>query len=266
MNRFSTTTYLLSFAILTVAALGGEELERKPIELGGRPAFVILPPEGSPKLDGAVPWVLYAPTFDRSLPSDRDEGWMMRQFLERGIAIAGIDVGESYGSPSGQEHYTALHNHLVKQFGFDKKASLLARSRGGLMLYNWAVENPDKVRCIAGIYPVCDLTSYPGVAKACGAYGLSEQEMAAQIDKHNPIPRLEALAGAKVPIFHIHGDQDKVVPLEANSTALIDRYKKLGGPAELKVAPGQGHNMWRGFFECQALVDFLIANATGKKP
>ena len=41
------------------------------------------------------------------------------------------------------------------------------------MLYNWAAENPSRVGCIAGIYTVCDLRSYPGLERACGAYGLS---------------------------------------------------------------------------------------------
>ena len=41
------------------------------------------------------------------------------------------------------------------------------------MLYNWAVENLEAVACIAGIYSVCDLRSYPGLDKACRAYGLT---------------------------------------------------------------------------------------------
>ena len=263
MKWLPITTALLLIATLVAPAAEEPKLEREHFALDGRPAFVILPAADSPKHAGGIPWVLYAPSFDRSLPSDRDEGWMMRQFLDKGIAIAGIDVGESYGSPRGQNHYTALYTHLVKQFNFDPKASLLARSRGGLMLYNWAVENPEKVRCIAGIYPVCDLASYPGLAKACSAYDLSAQELEAQLDQHNPIPRLKALADAGVPILHIHGDQDKVVPLDANSAALVERYKKLGGTARLIVAPGQGHNMWRGFFQCQELVDFIISEASG---
>lgn len=254
---------LLMLASLTASAADEVKLERETFTIDGRPAFVIRPDADKPERDGATPWVLYAPTFDGSLPNDRDEGWMMRQFLDRGIAIAGVDVGESYGSPKGQKVYSSLHAHLVEEFGFDKKASLLARSRGGLMLYCWAVDNPQKVRCIAGIYPVCDLASYPGLAKACGAYGLTAAELAEQLDQHNPIPRLERLVDAKVPVFHIHGDQDKVVPLDANSAALVKRYKGLGGAAQLEVAPGQGHNMWRGFFHCQELVDFIISNATG---
>ena len=128
------------------------------------------------------------------------------------------------------------------------------------MLYNWAAENPQSVACIAGIYPVCNLTSYPGLRRACGAYGMSEQQLAARLADHNPVDRLKPLAEAKVPIFHIHGDSDKVVPLDQNSGLLALRYRKLGGRVTVKVVKGQGHNMWPGWFRDQNLVDFVIAS------
>ena len=59
---------------------------------------------------------------------------------------------------------------LVEKRGLAKQACLLSRSRGGLMLYSWAAENPDKVRCITGIYPVCNIASYPGLPRASGAF------------------------------------------------------------------------------------------------
>ena len=34
---------------------------------------------------------------------------------------------------------------------------------------------------------------------------------------------------------------------------------------QLIVPNGQGHNMWKGFFHCQELVDFVITHAKGKK-
>jgi dipeptidyl aminopeptidase/acylaminoacyl peptidase len=187
---------------------------------------------------------------------------MFERFLKAGIAIAGVDVGESYGSPKGRAVYSALHEHLVKKRGLAKQACLLARSRGGLMLYCWAVENPDKVRCITGIYPVCNIASYPGLNRACGAYGLTVEQFEADLAKHNPIDRLAPLAKAKVPIFHIHGDKDGTVPLDKNSALVKERYDKLGGLMTLEVVPGQGHNMWPGWFQSQNLVDFLIGHAT----
>lgn len=90
---------------------------------------------------------------------------MFRCWLDAGLAIAGIDVGESFGSPAGRAHFTALHG-LLTRYGFSPRPALLARSRGGLMLYNWAVEHPELVVCVAGIYPVCNLTSYPGLAES----------------------------------------------------------------------------------------------------
>ena len=74
------------------------------------------------------------------------------------------------------------------------------------------------------------------------------------------------LAKARVPIFHIHGDSDLVVPLEKNSAALAQQYEQCGGQMKLTIIKAQGHNMWSGWFQCQELVDFVIANATGKKP
>ena len=90
---------------------------------------------------------------------------------------------------------------------------------------------------------------------------MTEQQLTAKLSEHNPIDRLAPLAKAKVPIFHIHGDRDDIVPLEKNSGEVEKRYAKLGGEMKLLVIDGQGHNMWPGWFRCQELVDFVIAYA-----
>lgn len=221
-------------------------------------AFVILPPET--EADELIPWVWYAPTFHKNLPGDA-EAWMFDRFLRNGIAIAGIDVGESYGSPTGRELFQELYEELTENRSFRAKPVLLARSRGGLMLYNWAVEHPGSVGGVAGIYPVCNLASYPGIEKAAPAYEMTADELQATLAQHNPIERSASLAEAKVPIFHIHGDSDRVVPLEANTAALAENYQELEGPIEVEVVKGQGHNMWRGWFESERLVAFVIENA-----
>ena len=197
------------------------------------------------------------PAFPRPVNS-----WMFERFLAAGIAVAGVDVGESYGNPQGRAHFTAFYRELVERRGFSRKPCLLARSRGGLMLYNWAAEHPDSVGGIAGIYPVCNLRSWPGLDRACGAYGLTAEQLDEQLAQHNPIDRLAPLAKAGVPIFHIHGDTDDVVPLEDNSALLASRYRELGGSMRLRIPPGQGHNVWDGFFQCQELVEFVIAHAS----
>ncbi|MFP6582119.1 MAG: prolyl oligopeptidase family serine peptidase [Candidatus Hydrogenedentota bacterium] len=183
---------------------------------------------------------------------------MLQQFTSAGFAIAGIDVGESYGSPDGVKLYSALYDELVVNRGFAPKVTLLARSRGGLMLLNWAARYPEKVACIAGIYPVCNLESYPGLERACGAYGLTAEQLEEQLSIHNPVNQLQGLASAKVPIYLLHGDSDEVVPLEANSGTLAKNYRTLGGPITLHVVPGGGHSMWEGWFHHQRLVDFVL--------
>jgi pimeloyl-ACP methyl ester carboxylesterase len=84
------------------------------------------------------------------------------------------------------------------------------------------------------------------------------------ITEHNPIDRLAPLAKAKIPFFAIHGDADKLVPLEANSGILAERYTALGGVINLIVPPGQGHSMWTGFFQSEALVAFVLEHAQAK--
>jgi pimeloyl-ACP methyl ester carboxylesterase len=225
--------------------------------LEGHEAFVILPAKSDKQ--GSTPWVWYAPTLP-GLPGGAEK-WMFERFAAAGIAIAGIDVGESYGSPRGRALYSALYHELTTKRGFASKPVLLARSRGGLMTLNWAVENPDKVGGFAGIYPVCNLTSYPGVAKASGTYEMTADELQGKLKEQNPVERLEALAKAGVPLFAIQGDSDKTVPLEKNSGEVQRRYREFGGQMQLIVPKDQGHNMWPGFFQCQELVDFVIANA-----
>lgn len=225
-------------------------------EVSGRNAFLIRPREIAS--DHPTPWVWYAPVIRVASPNP---AWMLKQWLDKGIGMAGIDVGESFGNPQGRRPFTAFWELLTNRYGMSRRACLLPQSRGGLMLYNWAVENPSRVACIAGIYTVCDLRSYPGLKRACGAYGLSEAELETELTQHNPIDRLAPLAEARVPIVHIHGDVDKLVPLEKNSGELARRYRELGGPVKVIVVPGRGHQVCDEFFHCQELVDFVTAHA-----
>ena len=205
--------------------------------------------------------MLYAPT----LPPypDAAEKWMHEQFLAAGVAVAGIDIGEAYGSPKGREYFSALYRELTVRRSFAAKPCLLGRSRGGLWVSSWAAEHPDQVAGLAGIYPVFDFRSYPGLAQAAPAYQLSAAELTARQREFNPIERLAPLAQARVPAFFIHGDVDTVVPLKQNSAEFVARYQAAGAADAVKliVAKGQGHNMWEGFFHCQELVDFAIDRA-----
>ncbi len=226
----------------------------------GHTAFVILPPQRDPAKP--TPWIWYAPTL-QGLPSNAEK-WMFEKFLAAGVGIGGVDVGESMGNPKGRAGFTAYYNVMTSKYNMSKKPCMVGRSRGGLMNVNWASETPKSIAAIGGIYPVCNLASWPGLGQACNAYGVTEKELSAQLGQHNPIERLAPLAAAGIPIMHIHGDKDHLVPLEKNSGLIKERYDKLGGTMILEIIPGGGHDLNKHWFQNQNLIDFLIKHATAQ--
>ena len=229
------------------------------LTIAGRPAFIYLPPPE--KRSTPQPWIFYGPTL--APYPDQAERWMHEQFVAAGIAVAGVDVGEAYGSPKSHVVFDALYRELTEQRGFGVKPCLFGRSRGGLWTSSWAISNPARVAGLIGIYPVYDFRTYPGIAKAASAYELTPDHLTARAAEFNPIERIAVLAKAKVPVALIHGDVDKVVPLKENSAELVRRYREAGAGdlVKLIVLEGQGHNMFEGFFRSQPLVDFAIAHA-----
>jgi dipeptidyl aminopeptidase/acylaminoacyl peptidase len=229
-------------------------------EVDGKQAFVLQPEES--KRSKPQPWIMYAPTLLPQYP-DKHEKWMHEQFLSAGVAVVGVDVGEAYGNPKANDVIDNLYSLMVNNQGFGSKPCLFGRSRGGLWVSSWAIRNPDKVAGIIAIYPVFDLTTYPGISKAATAYGLTAETFETQLAQYNPIQNIGKLAEAKIPVTIIHGAVDEVVPLKQNSAKLQQAYKDAGQHALVKliVIADQGHNFWPGFFNCQELVDFAIAKA-----
>ena len=128
--------------------------------VANRPAFLFLPPEA--KRTKPQPWIFYGPTLEPY--PDPAERWMHEQFLAAGIAVAGVDVGEAYGSPKSHVVFDALYDRLTKQKNFAPKPVLFGRSRGGLWVSSYAIAHPERVSGIIGIYPVYDWRTYPGVS------------------------------------------------------------------------------------------------------
>ena len=229
---------------------------------GGRPAFAILPPPTKEKtLRHGQPWVFYAPTLS-NVP-DEAERWMHERFLEAGVSIAGVDVGEAYGSPGAHAAQEALYREVHRRFGLSRKACVLGRSRGGLIVASWAASHPDRVSGLAGIYPVFDVRSYPGLDRAAASYGLTPGELSGRLDRLNPVSKADRIARAGIPALLVHGDVDTLVPLEPNSGAFAARYAATYPSEDLRliVLPGRGHDMDLGFFRSEALVRFVIDRA-----
>ena len=111
----------------------------KFLQVAGHDAYLALP-EG---VDAGkkTPWLWYCPS-DYKLPGKLEQ-WMMKQCLDNGIAVAGIDVKGDFGTPAGRKVFTAFHKELTEKHGLTRKVCMLARSYGGTQMYNWAAEHPD---------------------------------------------------------------------------------------------------------------------------
>ncbi|HEY3322614.1 MAG TPA: alpha/beta hydrolase [Planctomycetota bacterium] len=206
----------------------------------GNTYLVVVPKEAAP----GKPWIWRAEFFGHEPQGDialLGKGWHV---------VHNANAAGQYGGPKGVAVWDAAYAYLTKN-GLSAKPVLEGFSRGGLLCYNWAVKNPDKVAGIYGDAPVCDFKSWPGgKGKGPGSkgdwqnclkcYGLTEEQAMAY--KQNPVDMLEVLAKAKVPLFHIAGDADKVVPIEENTNIIAERYKKLGGDIQLIIKPGVDHH------------------------
>ena len=134
------------------------------------------------------------------------------------------------------------------------------RDSGGMMTLTWAFRNPDKVKAWIGIYPVCNLASWPlknSKVQTLADFEMTEAELTTRLKEFNPPDNLAGLAAAKVPMFAVHGDTDVVVPHRDNTLLLKERYEALGGKITVKIIPGEGHKVGPSFFACPELVEFF---------
>jgi pimeloyl-ACP methyl ester carboxylesterase len=71
------------------------------------------------------------------------------------------------------------------------------------------------------------------------------------------VGNIAPLAEHNVPILHVYGDADEVVPWEENTGVVAERYKALGGSVELISKPGVGHHP-HGLDAPSPIVDFIM--------
>jgi len=208
------------------------------------------------------PWVWRARFWGHEPQTDK-------ALLELGWHVVYCDVGNLFGNDKAVERWNMFYDYLVGEHKFSKKTVLEGMSRGGLIIYNWASANPEAVHCIYADAPVCDIRSWPGgkgkgkgsagAWKTCmKAHGLTEET--ANDFKGNPIDYLEPLANAGVPLFHVVGQADVVVPVEENTDILEKRYKALGGKIEVIRKEGVGHHP-HSLKDPKPIVDFILKHS-----
>jgi len=192
--------------------------------------------------------------------------------LNKGYHVVYCDVAGLLGSPEAVKRWNEFYNYLRFEHLFADRAVLEGMSRGGLIVYNWAAANPEKVAAIYGDAPVMDFKSWPG-GKGNGAgspgdwknclkvYGLTETEALSY--KGNPLDNLEPLAKAGIPIIHVVGDADDVVPVAENTAIAEARYRAMGGIFKVIHKPGVGHHP-HSLKDPSPIVDFVLHHDKGK--
>ncbi len=232
--------------------------DRYEFQVDGRTCYMVVPKSVAP----GKPWIWRARFFGHEPQTDL-------ALLDKGFHLVYMDVADLFGCPKAVSHWNAFYRYLTEQHGFAPKAALEGMSRGGLIIYNWAAANPDKVACIYADAPVCDFKSWPGGKgrspgsppgwqKCLAAYGLTEAEALAY--RANPIDNLKPLAEAGVPLLHVCGDADEVVPIEENTRILEQRYRRLGGSITVIVKPGVGHHP-HSLKDPTPIVEFILEHS-----
>lgn len=240
---------------------------RTHFHLAGRPAYIVTPNQ----IAEGRPWVWRARFPDYHSAMDVT-------LLEKGYHIAHVDVAGLFGSPQAVDIGNAFYEALISQRGFSPRPALEGVSRGGLFVYNWAAGNPDKVGCIYGDTPVCDIKSWPGGQgtgmgsahdwqQCLQAYGLTESE--ALTYRGNPVDHAAVLAGAGIPMLHIVSENDRVVPPNENTYLLRRRLESQGQRLEL-ISVAQGTEKSHGHHfdhpQPERVVNFIRRHTSAPQP
>jgi sialidase-1 len=226
------------------------------------PAHIVLPNKPLP----GNPWVWRARFPEWHTQADSI-------LLSRGFHIAYINTNNRFGSPKAMAIWDAFYQYITQKFQLSPKVALEGVSRGGLFIYTWAKQNPEKINAIYAEAPVCDFKSWPAGygngqksdndwKKLKAEYGFRSNEEALEWNKQ-PIHHLDELAKAKVPILHMVGLNDQIVPPTENTFQLVKRYINLGGPATI-IPCTKGKQTLKGHHfpieTPQLVADFIIYN------
>lgn len=209
------------------------------------------------------PWVWHGEFFGHKPAPDI-------ALLGKGFHIVYMKINDMLGCPDAVKLWNQCYAELTTNYGLSAKPSLVGLSRGGLYCYNWAIANPSKVSCIYADAPVCDFKSWPG-GKGKGKgdaknwalvpklWGFKDEGEALAY-KGNPVDNLAPLAQNHVPLLHVFGDADDVVPWDENTGLIETRYNALGGSITLIRKPGVGHHP-HGLDDSTPIIEFIAKNA-----
>ena len=135
------TIFILIVLIVSLSSYGQDEIftgyTMNEFSFKGHEAKIVVPHERN--MNGNWIWRArfwgHEPQVDKAL-------------LEKGFHLAYIDVADLYGNHEAVELWNDFYRFCIDEYRLNPKVELEGLSRGGLIIYNWASENTEKVFCI----------------------------------------------------------------------------------------------------------------------
>lgn len=256
-----TTILILLTILITVTSYGQDKIftenEVKEFLFKGHKAKIVFP---NNKNENNY-WIWRARFWGHQPQVDK-------ALLKKGFHVVYIDVSNMFGNNEAVELWNEFYKYCTSEYRLNNKVVLEGMSRGGLIVYNWASKNTDKVFCIYADAPVCDIKSWPG-GMYSGKGDLKAWELCLKkydldtitVKTYTNIPINNAvnIAKANIPILHVYGDADTVVPYKENTLLLAEIIKREGGTIELIRKKGIGHHP-HSLKDPQPIIDFILKN------
>lgn len=260
VKRDVTSAVVQKFALKPVKEFNFHGYKGYAYNNNGVEYFIVVPHQAAQ----GNPWIWRARFWGHEPQTDID-------MLEHGFYLTYCDVADLYGSDKAIKRWNTFYTMAVKA-GLNKKTVLEGMSRGGLIIYNWAAANPKKVACIYADAPVMDFKSWPmgeGTSKGSeqdsrqllNAYNFTSKENAIEWKK-NPVDHAARLAKANIPMLHVVGDADNVVPVAENTAIFAQRLQQHGYTLNIIHKPGVGHHP-HSLNNPEPIVRFIL-EATGR--
>ncbi|MGY1682412.1 alpha/beta hydrolase family protein [Geodermatophilus sp. SYSU D01176] len=159
---------------------------------------------------------------------------LVEGLVDEGYAVVASDAhGDAWGNAESVAAHAAAAEEAAARTG-TTSVFLLAESMGGLPGAQLTTGSElDEVEALAGIYPVCDLSSvYPRFADSVdAAHG---DDVDAALDRLSPVD-----PAGSVPVMVWASPQDTVVPKAANGDACVRQAREAGADAIVVESTGE---------------------------
>lgn len=241
MNLFITTLLLvLTFQITNAQNSVFPDFAADEFQFQGKKAIVVKPHVVHPDKR----WIWRARFWGHEPQLDK-------ALLEEGFHVVYVDVSNLFGNQEAVEIWNGFYNFVRNKYDLNDKVVLEGMSRGGLIIFNWAAQNTEKVACIYADAPVCDIKSWPGGKysgkgsaadwqRCLAAHNLTEEI----VKEYKQLPLFTCVEVAKtgIPTLFVCGDADEVVPFSENAALVIESMKANGNSPQLILKEGIGHH------------------------